>query len=73
MAQRGERSGGQSGEHLGQLVEPGLAGDQHVECGIAEQVQGEREALGEGARELAALSVTLHESHVAWASYERAL
>jgi 6-pyruvoyl-tetrahydropterin synthase len=30
-------------------------------------------ALGEGARELAALSVTLHESHVAWASYERAL
>jgi 6-pyruvoyl-tetrahydropterin synthase len=30
-------------------------------------------ALGEGARELAGLSVTLHESHVAWASYERAL
>jgi 6-pyruvoyl-tetrahydropterin synthase len=29
--------------------------------------------LGEGARGLAALAVTLHESHVAWASYERAL
>jgi 6-pyruvoyl-tetrahydropterin synthase len=30
-------------------------------------------ALGEGARDLAALIVTLHESHVAWASYERPL
>jgi 6-pyruvoyl-tetrahydropterin synthase len=30
-------------------------------------------ALGEGARELAALAVTLRESHVAWATYERAL
>jgi 6-pyruvoyl-tetrahydropterin synthase len=30
-------------------------------------------ALGEGARDLAGLVVTLHESHVAWASYERAL
>ena len=30
-------------------------------------------ALGEGARELAGISVTLHESHVAWASYERTL
>ncbi len=29
--------------------------------------------LGEGARELAGLVVTLRESHVAWASYERAL
>ncbi|MGN5381367.1 hypothetical protein BIV25_43760 [Streptomyces sp. MUSC 14] len=29
--------------------------------------------LGEGAKGLAALSVTLHESHIAWASYERAL
>jgi 6-pyruvoyl-tetrahydropterin synthase len=29
--------------------------------------------LGEGAREIAGLVVTLHESHVAWASYERAL
>jgi 6-pyruvoyl-tetrahydropterin synthase len=30
-------------------------------------------ALGEGARALEALIVTLHESHVAWASYERPL
>ncbi|GAA5037875.1 6-pyruvoyl-tetrahydropterin synthase [Thermocatellispora tengchongensis] len=30
-------------------------------------------ALGEGARGLTGITVTLHESHVAWASYERAL
>jgi 6-pyruvoyl-tetrahydropterin synthase len=30
-------------------------------------------ALGEGARSLAGIEVTLHESHVAWASYERSL
>jgi 6-pyruvoyl-tetrahydropterin synthase len=30
-------------------------------------------ALGESAREIDALVVTLHESHIAWASYERAL
>jgi 6-pyruvoyl-tetrahydropterin synthase len=30
-------------------------------------------ALGPAARELAGLKVTLHESHVAWASYERTL
>ena len=30
-------------------------------------------ALGDAARELAGLVVTLHESHVAWASYERPL
>ncbi len=29
--------------------------------------------LGDGARELEGLVVTLHESHVAWASYERPL
>jgi 6-pyruvoyl-tetrahydropterin synthase len=29
--------------------------------------------LGEAARSLAAISVTLHESHLAWASYERSL
>jgi 6-pyruvoyl-tetrahydropterin synthase len=38
---------------------------------LAESVQ--EGALGDEARELDALSVTLHESHVAWASYERAL
>ena len=30
-------------------------------------------ALGEGARTLTGITVTLHESHIAWASYERAL
>jgi 6-pyruvoyl-tetrahydropterin synthase len=30
-------------------------------------------ALGDGARALAGIEVTLHESHVAWASYQRAL
>jgi 6-pyruvoyl-tetrahydropterin synthase len=30
-------------------------------------------ALGDGARNLEGLVVTLHESHTAWASYERAL
>ena len=30
-------------------------------------------ALGEGAHGLAGIAVTLHESHVAWASYERDL
>ncbi|GAA5190549.1 6-carboxytetrahydropterin synthase [Rugosimonospora acidiphila] len=29
--------------------------------------------LGAGARELAGIVVTLHESHIAWASYERSL
>jgi 6-pyruvoyl-tetrahydropterin synthase len=30
-------------------------------------------ALGESARQLTGITVTLHESHVAWASYERPL
>ena len=38
---------------------------------LAERVQAG--ALGEGARALEGLVVTLHESHVAWASYERTL
>jgi 6-pyruvoyl-tetrahydropterin synthase len=38
---------------------------------LAERVRAG--ALGEGARELDGLMVTLHESHVAWASYERPL
>jgi hypothetical protein len=29
--------------------------------------------LGDGGRALAGITVTLHESHIAWASYERAL
>jgi 6-pyruvoyl-tetrahydropterin synthase len=38
---------------------------------LAERAQSG--ALGEAAQELDGLSVTLRESHVAWASYERAL
>jgi 6-pyruvoyl-tetrahydropterin synthase len=38
---------------------------------LAESVQ--RGALGDAARELESLSITLHESPVAWASYERPL
>jgi len=30
-------------------------------------------ALGDAARELEGIAVTLHESHIAWASYERPL
>jgi 6-pyruvoyl-tetrahydropterin synthase len=42
---------------------------------IADRLAGRAQAgdLGEGARELDGLVVTLRESHVAWASYERAL
>jgi 6-pyruvoyl-tetrahydropterin synthase len=38
---------------------------------LADAVHGG--ALGEGARGLTGLTVSLHESHVAWASYERDL
>jgi 6-pyruvoyl-tetrahydropterin synthase len=38
---------------------------------LAERVAGG--ALGAGAHGLAGITVTLHESHIAWASYERSL
>jgi 6-pyruvoyl-tetrahydropterin synthase len=38
---------------------------------LAERAQAG--ALGDGAADLAGIAVTLHESHVAWASYERRL
>jgi 6-pyruvoyl-tetrahydropterin synthase len=38
---------------------------------LAERIQ--RGGFGAGASGLSGLAVTLHESHVAWASYERAL
>ncbi|GAB3005292.1 6-carboxytetrahydropterin synthase [Streptomyces pseudoechinosporeus] len=38
---------------------------------LAERVH--KGALGEGARGLSGITVTLHESHIAWASYERGL
>ena len=43
----------------------------HVADALAERVHAG--ALGDGARGLAGIGVTLHESHVAWASYERVL
>ncbi len=50
-----------STEALAQVVADRLA--ERVDAG----------ALGSSARELAGLIVTLHESHIAWASYERLL
>jgi 6-pyruvoyl-tetrahydropterin synthase len=38
---------------------------------LADRIQAG--GLGDGARELAGIVVTLHESHVAWAAYERPL
>lgn len=38
---------------------------------LADRIQAGR--LGESARAVEAITVTLHESHVAWASYERRL
>lgn len=38
---------------------------------LAERIH--KGALGEGAKGIAGITVTLHESHIAWASYERAL
>ena len=75
----------QLGAVLGQLnyrnldEEPALAGmttsteelARVIADRLAERVHAG--ALGEGARGLAGIAVTLHESHVAWASYERAL
>ncbi|BDH11916.1 MULTISPECIES: 6-pyruvoyl trahydropterin synthase family protein [Streptomyces] len=42
---------------------------------IADRLADRIEAgnFGESARELAGISVTLHESHIAWATYERTL
>jgi len=60
-------------------AEPGLAGmntstealARVVADRLAERVHAG--AVGDSARELDGLVVTLHESHVAWASYERPL
>ena len=43
----------------------------HIADRLAERVH--EGGLGDSARELTAIMVTLHESHVAWASYERPL
>ncbi|AVT33041.1 MULTISPECIES: 6-carboxytetrahydropterin synthase [unclassified Plantactinospora] len=59
--------------------EPSLAGintstealAQIIADRLAERVQAGQ--LGAGARGLTGITVTLHESHIAWASYERTL
>ncbi|NUT92643.1 MAG: 6-carboxytetrahydropterin synthase [Saccharothrix sp.] len=43
----------------------------HIADRLADRVHGG--ALGPGALGLSGIEVTLHESHVAWASYERSL
>lgn len=43
----------------------------HVADSLAERAAAG--SLGDGARGLAGIMVTMHESHVAWASYEREL
>jgi 6-pyruvoyl-tetrahydropterin synthase len=59
--------------------EPALAGRNSTTEAVARLVADrlaeriESGALGAAARELAGVKVTLHESHVAWASYERTL
>ncbi len=73
------------GEVLGELTyrnldeEPAFAGRNTTTEVLAQTVADRLAAriaageLGEGGRGLAGLTVTLHESHVAWASYERPL
>jgi 6-pyruvoyl-tetrahydropterin synthase len=54
--------------------EPDLAGMNTTVEALARVVADRlADRLGEGARDLDGLVVTLHESHVAWASYERPL
>ncbi|WP_189158938.1 6-pyruvoyl trahydropterin synthase family protein [Lentzea pudingi] len=43
----------------------------HIADQLADKIS--EGALGEGAHGIDAIAVTLHESHVAWAGYERAL
>ena len=80
---------GRAGEELHRVVgelsyrnldeEPAFAGmntstealAQVVADRLAERIRAG--ALGDAARELEGVVVTLHESHVAWASYERSL
>jgi len=58
---------------------PGLAGQNTTTERLARVVADrladriDAGALGEAARRLSGITVTLHESHVAWASYERTL
>ena len=59
--------------------EPSLAGTNTTTEVLAKVIadrlaeRAQTGALGDGAVDLAGITVTLHESHVAWASYEREL
>ncbi|WP_027860313.1 6-carboxytetrahydropterin synthase [Marmoricola sp. URHB0036] len=77
------RANEQLAEVLGELTyrnlddEPSLAGT-NTTTEVLARVVADRlcdrigaGGLGEGARGITAVAVTLHESHVAWASYER--
>ncbi len=80
---------GRAAEHLREVLadltyrnlddEPALAGinttTEELARLIADRLAGRAlaGALGESARELDTLVITLHESHIAWASYERPL
>jgi 6-pyruvoyl-tetrahydropterin synthase len=79
------RAAGALHEVLGELTyrnlddEPGLSGRNTTTEALA-RVVADRLAdrvrdggLGDGGRDVTGLRVTLHESHVAWASYERDL
>ena len=72
MAERRQAPRGEPRHYAGQLLEMGLAGDDGIEGGLA-QVVADRLADRMGGLGLDSLVVTLHESHVAWASYERPL
>jgi 6-pyruvoyl-tetrahydropterin synthase len=75
----------QLGEVLGQLTyrnlddDPSFAGTNTTTEVLARAVadrlaeRAHAGGLGEGGRELTRITITLHESHVAWASYDRAL
>ena len=55
-----------SGQNTSTEVLAKLVADRLAEAAVAG-------ALGESGRALATIAVTLHESHIAWASYERAM
>jgi len=79
------RAAEQLNEVLGELTyrnlddEPALAGTNTTTEVLAREIADRLArralagAMGESARELDGLLVTLHESHIAWASYERSL
>ena len=67
MAERVQRAVGEPLDDVGQLVEGGGAGEEHVEPGIAEQRDGEPEPVGVGAAVAAGAG---HDAHLAGADGE---